>query len=188
MGLAGAGSGVENRVGKGRGIVGVCDRAGRRSVTRLQRKVAVTRESPAVSRIGRRTFPLAMRESGPQEGKFVDRGLPIDAPHTNHAQTALSRPTRALCVANDASREPLLVPGPPLTHPVFEPATSARPATGTTWLEATPKPGRCGSGHTRCVRAQYHPRYLQYYRRYQAPKRDGVPGRSARVLPDAPHT
>ena len=46
MGLAGARSGVENPVGKGRGIVGVCDRAGRRSVTRLQRKVAVTGESP----------------------------------------------------------------------------------------------------------------------------------------------
>jgi hypothetical protein len=68
-----------------------------------------------------------MRESGRQEGKFGDRGLPIDAAHTNYAQTARLRPTRALCVANDASREPLLVPGPPLTHPVFEPATSVRP-------------------------------------------------------------
>ena len=124
-------------MGKGRGILGVCDRAGRRSVTRLQRKVAVTGESLPRCCIGRRTFPLAMRESGRQEGKFADRGLPIDAPHTNRAQTALSRPTRALCVANDASREHLRVPGPPLTHPVFEPATSARPATGTTCVGAT---------------------------------------------------
>jgi len=45
----------------------------------------------------------AMRENGRQEPKFADRRRSTPATATNHAQTALLPPTRALYVAINAS-------------------------------------------------------------------------------------
>jgi hypothetical protein len=132
MGLASASQGMENRVSKGRGVPASatgwaveCDET--------SKKGRGYGRKPSVSRIARRTFALAMRESGRQEGKFADRGLPLDLPQTKHAPTALSSPPRAIWIAHDASPERLLDAGTPLSHPVFEPATGAMsPAAGRT--------------------------------------------------------
>ena len=149
MRLAGAGSGAENRVGRGLGSCGVCDRAGPRSVTRLQRKVAVTRESPP----GRATaaelsqspcVKAGARSQSSASGAsrsthliritrrrlFHDRRVRFGSQTTRRASTCASR---------------VLFPYPP----GFRTRPSARPATGTTCVGTTPKPRT--QGHPRRV-------------------------------------
>ena len=79
-----------------------------------------------------------MRENGRQGTKFVERRHSSSTTHTNHAQSAHSRPPRSFCVANDASfailrRDPNHSP----THSVFAPAIYPLPAMERAELEST---------------------------------------------------
>jgi len=119
MRLAGASSGVENPAGKGAGIVGVCDRAGRRSVTKLQRKVAVTGESLPRCAAAAELWPspcvkAELRgQSSPRSVRRPRRPIRIARRRLFH--------DRRVRFASQTTRRasPLLVPGPPLTHPGF---------------------------------------------------------------------
>ena len=57
---------------------------------------------PTALRTGSRGSALAMHENRTESPNLVDRRRSTAAPHTDHAQTALSRPTRAPYRANDA--------------------------------------------------------------------------------------
>ena len=123
----------------GGGIVGVSDQTGRRSVTRLQRKVAVTGESLPCCALATELCPWPCVEAEPTGQSR--RSLPGDtAPHTGSAQTAHLPPTRAPCIADRVARANRRRLAAPLPYPPgFRTATSARrsPVPPTEWRAPT---------------------------------------------------